>query len=325
MYGRIQTMNVFEEIKQKNGFLGMLAPMEDVTDSVFRRILCDIGKPDVFFTEFMNVDGYCSEGKDKVNHRILFSNVERPLVIQLWGNKPQNFAKTVKDIRNLKPDGIDINMGCSVRNILDTGGGSSLITIPTLAAEIISAVKQEARDIPVSVKTRIGFEKVNTEGWIGFLLHQNLNMITVHGRIAKEGYNIPSRWEEIQKVVQMRNEISPQTLIIGNGDITNIKQGEEYTKRYGTDGYMVGRGILSNPWLFSGRDNISKEERLTTLLKHARLFNEIWGPSKNFNVMKKYIKAYINGFDGANELRQKLMTVSNLEELETIIGEVIIL
>jgi tRNA-dihydrouridine synthase len=216
-------------------------------------------------------------------------------------------------------------MGCSVRNILDTGGGSSLITIPTLAAEIISAVKQEARAIPVSVKTRIGFEKVNTEEWIGFLLQQDLDMLTVHGRIAKEGYNIPSRWEEIQKVVKMRNEISPDTLIIGNGDITNIKQGEEYTKKYGTDGYMVGRGILSNPWLFSGRDDISKEERLSTLLKHAILFCEVWGPSKNFNVMKKYIKAYINGFDGANELRQKLMTVSNLEELETIIGEVIIL
>lgn len=313
-------MNIFEDIKQKKGFLSMLAPMEDVTDTVFRRILCDIGKPDVFFTEFMNVDGYCSPvGKEKVDHRIMFTDIERPIVIQLWGNNPDNFAKTVYELKKIKPDGFDINMGCAVRNVLNTGGGSALIKDPTLAAEIIMAVKQEAEDIPVSVKTRLGYEKVNTEEWIGFLLKQNLAMLTVHGRIAKEGYDIPARWDEIQKVVELRNVISPATLIIGNGDITSAKQGEDYSKQYGTDGYMVGRGILSNPWLFSGREDISKEERIEILMKHARLFDEVWGKDKNFNVMKKYFKAYIHGFDGANELRQKYMEVRSLEELENLI------
>lgn len=313
-------MNIFQTIKKEKGYLAMLSPMEDVTDTVFRQILCKIGKPDVFFTEFMNVDGYCSNGKEKVEHRIQFSEIERPIVIQLWGNNPENFAKTVKYIKELKPDSIDINMGCAVRNVLNTGGGSALIKDQGLAREIIQTVRQEAGDIPVSVKTRLGYDFVDTENWIGFLLKQELDMLTVHGRIAKESYAVPSRWEEIQKIVKLRNEISPTTLIIGNGDITSTKQGEEYTKQYDTDGYMVGRGILSNPWLFSGREEIPEEERFEILLQHAHLFNEVWGYSKNFNVIKKYLKAYISGFEGANELRQKLMMANNYDDLRMILG-----
>ncbi len=297
----------------------MLSPMEDVTDTVFRQILCGIGKPDVSFTEFMNVEGYCSVGKEKVVHRIQFSEIERPIVIQLWGNIPEDFAKTVREIKELKPDGFDINMGCAVRNVINTGGGSALIKEPELAKEIIQAVKQEAGSISVSVKTRLGYSTVDTENWIGFLLNQGLDMLTVHGRIAKDSYAVPSRWDEIQKVVKMRDELSPTTLIIGNGDITSSRQGEEYTKTYGTDGYMVGRGILANPWMFSGREDVSEEERFNVLLEHAKLFNEIWGDEKNFSVIKKYIKAYISDFEGANELRQKLMMVNSYEDLKNLI------
>jgi len=297
----------------------MLSPMEDVTDTVFRQILCKIGKPDVFFTEFMNVEGYCSVGKDRVDHRVRFSEIERPIVIQLWGNIPEDFAKTVKELKELNPDGFDINMGCAVRNVLSTGGGSALIKEPDLAKEIIKAVKQEAGCIPVSVKTRLGYSIVDTENWIGLLLNQGLDMLTVHGRIAKDSYAIPSRWDEIQKVVKMRDEISPTTLIIGNGDITSSRQGEEYVKTYGTDGYMVGRGILNNPWIFSGREDIPEEERFNILLEHAKLFNEVWGDTKNFSVIKKYIKAYISDFEGANELRQRLMMVNSYEDLVSLI------
>lgn len=312
-------MNIFQTIKQEKGFLAMLSPMEDVTDTVFRQILCKIGKPDVFFTEFMNVEGYCSVGKGRVDHRIQFSEIERPIVIQLWGNIPENFAKTVREIKDLKPEGFDINMGCAVRNVLNTGGGSALIKEPELAKDIIQAVKQEAGDIPVSVKTRLGYSTVDTENWIGLLLNQGLDMLTVHGRIAKDSYAVPSRWDEIQKVVKMRDEISPTTLIIGNGDITSSGQGEEYTKTYGTDGYMVGRGILNNPWLFSGREDIPEEERFNILLEHAKLFKEVWGEEKNFRVIKKYIKAYISAFEGANELRQRLMMVNSYEDLKSLI------
>ncbi|HAM37265.1 TPA: tRNA-dihydrouridine synthase [Patescibacteria group bacterium] len=312
-------MNIFQTIKQEKGFLAMLSPMEDVTDTVFRQILCKIGKPDVFFTEFMNVEGYCSVGKDRVDHRVRFSEIERPIVIQLWGNIPEDFAKTVKELKELNPDGFDINMGCAVRNVLSTGGGSALIKEPDLAKEIIKAVKQEAGCIPVSVKTRLGYSIVDTENWIGLLLSQGLDMLTVHGRIAKDSYAIPSRWDEIQKVVKMRDEISPTTLIIGNGDITSSRQGEEYVKTYGTDGYMVGRGILNNPWIFSGREDIPEEERFNILLEHAKLFNEVWGDTKNFSVIKKYIKAYISDFEGANELRQRLMMVNSYEDLVSLI------
>jgi len=312
-------MNIFQTIKQEKGFLAMLSPMEDVTDTVFRQILCKIGKPDVFFTEFMNVEGYCSVGKDRVDHRIRFNEIERPIVIQLWGNIPEDFAKTVREIKELKPEGFDINMGCAVRNVLNTGGGSALIKEPELAKEIIQAVKQEAGDIPVSVKTRLGYLTVDTENWIRLLLNQGLDMLTVHGRIAKDSYAIPARWDEIQNVVKMRDEISPTTLIIGNGDITSSRQGEEYAKTFGTDGYMVGRGILFNPWLFSGREDISAEERINVLMEHAKLFNEVWGEEKNFNVIKKYIKAYISGYDGAHELRQRLMMVNNYEDLKNLI------
>ena len=312
-------MNTFQTIKQEKGFLAMLSPMEDVTDTVFRQILCKIGKPDVFFTEFMNVEGYCSVGKDRVDHRVRFSEIERPIVIQLWGNIPEDFAKTVKELKELNPDGFDINMGCAVRNVLSTGGGSALIKEPDLAKEIIKAVKQEAGCIPVSVKTRLGYSIVDTENWIGLLLSQGLDMLTVHGRIAKDSYAIPSRWDEIQKVVKMRDEISPTTLIIGNGDITSSRQGEEYVKTYGTDGYMVGRGILNNPWIFSGREDIPEEERFNILLEHAKLFNEVWGDTKNFSVIKKYIKAYISDFEGANELRQRLMMVNSYEDLVSLI------
>lgn len=312
-------MNIFQTIKQEQGFLAVLSPMEDVTDTVFRQMLCKIGKPDVFFTEFMNVEGYCSVGKNKVDHRIQFSEIERPLVIQLWGNIPEDFAKTVREIKELKPDGFDINMGCAVRNVINTGGGSALIKEPELAKEIIQAVKQEAGAIPVSVKTRLGYYTVDTENWIGLLLNQGLDMLTVHGRIAKDSYAIPSRWDEIQKAVKMRDELSPTTLIMGNGDITSSRQGEEYVKTYGTDGYMVGRGILNNPWLFSGREDILEEERFNVLLEHAKLFNEVWGEEKNFRVIKKYIKAYISDFEGANELRQRLMMVNSYEDLKSIL------
>ncbi len=312
-------MNIFQTIKQEKGFLAMLSPMEDVTDTVFRQVLCKIGKPDVFFTEFMNVEGYCSVGKDKVDHRIQFSEIERPIVIQLWGNVPEDFAKTVREIKELKPDGFDINMGCAVRNVINTGGGSALIKEPELAKEIILAVKQEAGDIPVSVKTRLGYSIVDTENWIGLLLNQGLDMLTVHGRIAKDSYAIPSRWDEIQKVVKMRDELSPTTLIIWNGDITSSRQGEEFVKTYGTDGYMVGRGILNNPWLFSGREDIPEEERFNVLLEHAKLFNGVWGEEKNFSVIKKYIKTYISDFEGANELRQRLMMVNSYEDLKEMI------
>lgn len=296
--------------------------MEDVTDTVFRQILCHIGKPDMFFTEFMNVNGYCSEGKNIVAKRISFKEIERPIIVQLWGNSPENFAKATKEIvKSVKPDGIDINMGCSVRDVLKTGGGSALIKERELSNEIIDVVRENAKDIPVSVKTRIGYDEIDYS-WIEFLLSKKLAMLTVHGRLAKEGYSTPSRWDIYKKIKELRDHIFTDTLLIGNGDIKSTKDGEALVKQYGLDGYMVGRYILTNPWLFSGRKDIPKEERLETLKKHLEIFEQTYGECKNFNTQKKYLKAYISDFDGAGKIREYLMNTNSLNELKKGIDNV---
>lgn len=291
-----------------------LAPMEGVTDSVFRQILCKIGKPDLFFTEFMNTDGYMSKGRDKVSDRLKFTKEERPIVVQLWGNTPENYASAVKDIRGVKPDGIDINIGCSVRNVLSSGHCSALIKEPELVKEIIDAVKSEAGDIPVSVKTRLGYDSVITDEWFSFLLKQDLALITVHGRISKQGYDELANWEEISKVVDLRNTLSPSTVILGNGDVQDLDMADEYISEYGVDGVMIGRAVIQNPWLFSRRSAISQKERLAVLKRHLELFKSTWEGVKPFKSQKKYIKMYLSGFEGANELRIRIMECESVDE-----------
>ena len=256
-----------------------LSPMEGITDSVFRQMLCDIGKPDIFFTEFLNVDGFCSNGRKNVVHRIKFTEKEKPVVVQLWGNTPENYAETIKEVLELQPDGIDINMGCSVHDVISGGRGSALINNVPLAQQIISTAKESLKNtnIPLSVKTRIGFDKVDIERWIGFLLKQDLDMITVHGRLSKEGYSTPANWNYIGECVKLRNEISPNTKIIGNGDVKSLEDGVSLCEKYNLDGFMIGRAILNNPWVFSGRNKISKKERVQTFIKHLELFETFWG------------------------------------------------
>jgi len=314
-------MNIYKKILQNKDKILALSPMEDVTDTVFRQILCDIGKPDLFLTEFMNTDGYVSKGKEDVAKRLKFTQKERPIVFQLWGNNPENYAKTVRDIVKLKPDGIDINIGCSVRTVLSSGHCSALIKEPELVKEIIDAVKSESKNIPVSVKTRIGYDKIITEEWIGFLLEQNLDLITVHGRISKQGYNEPANWDEISKVITLRDTISPTTVILGNGDISSLNMAEEYIKGYGVDGVMVGRAVMGNPWFFSDRENIPQKERLGVLKKHLELFKSTWEGIKPFNTQKKFIKMYISGFEGAKEMRMDIMKCNSVDDALSIVED----
>ena len=316
-------MNIYKQILEKKGHILALAPMEGVTDTVFRQVLCEIGKPDLFFTEFLNVEGFCSKGREKVVHRLDFRDMEKPVIIQLWGNVPEYYAETIEYVKTLNPDGIDINMGCSVRDVLSSGRGSALINDKVLAKEIIDVVKESAGNLPVSVKTRIGFDKIETEEWIGFLLEQGLDMITVHGRLSREGYSTPSRWDEITKCVKLRNDISPKTVILGNGDVKDIGQAQEYSDKYGVDGVMIGRSILANPWLFSGRqpEDISKEERVEVLKKHLEIFEKERGDMNIFNSQKKYIKAYISNFDGAVELRTTLMELNTVDDVKDILSQ----
>jgi len=314
-------MNIYQQILQQTNGIYALSPMEDVTDTVFRQILCDIGKPDLFFTEFMNTDGYMSEGRNRVIHRLKFTEKERPIVFQLWGNNPQNYANTVKDIVKLKPDGIDINLGCSVKKVLQHDSCSALIKNPQLVEEIIDAVKRESGNIPVSVKTRLGYDKIITDEWFNFLLKQNLDLIIVHGRIARDGYTQPSNWEEIARVVKLRDEISPTTVILGNGDIKDLEMADKYISKYGVDGVMIGRAVMQNPWLFSRRDEIGREERLNTLEQHLQLFQSVWKGEKPFYTQKKYIKMYVSNFSGADKLRMKFMGCRDVDEALGLIFE----
>lgn len=311
-------MNIYEKIKRRKGYISALAPMEGVTDSVFRQVLCDIGRPDLFFTEFLSVEGFCSKGRERVAHRLEYVRKEKPVVFQLWGNVPEYYAESVRKIRKLKPAGIDINIGCSVHDVLSSGKGSALIKEKGLVGEIVDAVRSESGNLPVSVKTRLGYDSVDVEGWIGFLLEKDLDLITVHGRVSKQGYGDPASWEDIGRCVKLRNSMGSPTLILGNGDIKSYGDGVQRVADYGLDGFMVGRGILSDPWFFSKSKVISPEERINVLLKHFRLFEKFWNGSKPFNSQKKYIKAYISDFDGANDFRKELMFCNSVEEVEDL-------
>lgn len=303
----------------------VLAPMEDVTDTVFRQILLTCGRPTVFFTEFTNVDGLASEGRKRVINRLQFSPEEKPLIAQIWGMKPENYFKAAQEIVEMGFDGIDINMGCPQSDVIRHGACSALIMNHTLAKEIIQATKEGAANkIPVSVKTRIGFKKNQREEWFSFLFEQNLPLLTVHGRTAAEMSKVPAHWDEIGKVVQMRNAANIETLIFGNGDIQSLEEAEEKVKKYQVDGVMVGRGIFHNPWLFDkfiDPDKKTLSDRLTLLKNHVELFEKTWGNTKHFPLLKKYFKIYLSGFDGAAEIRTQFMEAENFEDVYFILKQ----
>ena len=298
-----------------------LAPMEDVTDFVFREILAEIARPDVFFTEFTNVTGLISEGKEFVERRLKHSDKQKPIVAQIWGSEPKDYHEAAKYISSLGFDGIDINMGCPQKKVVKTKGGAALIKYPELAKEIIEATKEGAPNLPISVKTRIGYVTIKTEEWTRHLLNQDLAALTIHGRTRKQMSKGRANWEEIKKSVEIRDEIAPNTLIVGNGDVENYQQTKEKVKEYGVDGVMIGRGIFTNPWAFEKEaKEHTKEEYLSLLLKHTKLFKATWEEKKNFAIMKKFFKIYVRNFDGANELRQKLMRCENYAQVKDLEG-----
>lgn len=298
------------------------APMEDVTDSVFRRVLAKCGGPDIYFTEFTNVEGLCSPGRDKIIHRLRFTDTEQPLIAQIWGKEPKNYYQVAGELRQMGFVGIDINMGCPERGIVKRGCCAGFINHPTEAAEVIAATKEGAGDLPVSVKTRCGASGWKTEEWLGHILDQDIVALTVHGRIAKEMSHFPARWDEIAKAVAMRNDKQLATKIIGNGDVSSYQDGLDKIANYGVDGVMIGRGIFSDPWIFSAKQTLADKnlaERMELARYHVELFDQIWGQTKNFNLLKKFFKIYVFGLPNATELRSRLMEATNATEAIRII------
>ena len=321
-----------------------LAPMADVTDAAFRRIIAKYSqRPQrqnglrggranyVTFTEFVSCDGLCSSGRKNLLPILKYSEKERPIVAQVFGANPENFYKSAKIIKKLDFDGIDINMGCPDKKVLKQGAGAALINNHKLAQEIIRQTKKGSGNLPISIKTRIGYDKYNEKEfkkWLTALLEEKPAAITIHGRTKKEMSLVPAHWDIIAEAVKIRNKFDNsknRTLIIGNGDVQNLADAEEKAKETGVDGVMIGRAVFGNPWLFAENrpcqepaKPVTMAGRLSILLEHAKLFEKI-NKGKKFDVMKKHFKSYVCDFPGAKELRIKLMACKNAKEVEKIL------
>ncbi len=313
----------------------VLAPMYDVTDVAFRSVLTKIGKPNVFFTEFVSADGLVHpEGYKRLSHHLKYEESERPIVAQIFGKNPDNFYKAAKLISELGFDGLDLNTGCPDKNTVKQGAGAGLFKTPELAKEILLAMKEGAGETPVSVKIRIGDTKVDWENWIATLLEAHPVAISVHLRTRKEMSKVPAHWDEMPKIVNFihnyhNNNIdhngSKRPLIVGNGDVESVAHGQRLIAETGCDGVMIGRGIFENPWAFSKNptEERSIEERLGLLKLHTQLFEQHFTGVKSEQVMKRFFKIYVHGFPHAPELREKLYNTENLQDVPEIVDEFI--
>jgi nifR3 family TIM-barrel protein len=292
--------------------------MADVTDAAMRRVIAKYGKPDLMYTEFVSADGLAlapEEGRQKLLKDLIYSEAERPIVAQFFTANPKHMRKAALLAKELGFDGVDINMGCPDQSVVRQGAGACLMRTPKLARELIEAAKEAG--LPVSVKTRLGFNKDELEEWLPELLKAEPAHITAHARTKKEMSKVPARWDRVKRAVEIRDELGSSTLIFGNGDVKDLKDAREKAEETGADGVMLGRAIFGNPWLFSEKVP-TLEEKLLVMVEHTKLFEELLDDTKSFNIMKKHYKAYVNGFEGAVELRSKLMLAENASEVERI-------
>lgn len=301
----------------------ILAPMEDVTDIVFRHVVSEAARPDVFFTEFTNTESFCHpEGIHSVRGRLTFSEDEQPMVAHLWGDKPEQFRETSIQLAKMGFKGIDLNMGCPVANVAKKGKGSGLILRPDVAAEIIQATK--AGGLPVSVKTRLGYYEIDEwKDWLKHVFEQDIANLSIHLRTRKEMSKVDAHWELIEAIKNLRDEIAPNTLLTINGDIPDRKTGLELAEKYGIDGVMIGRGIFHNPFAFEKepREHTSKE-LLDLLRLHLSLFNKYEKDEiRQFKSLRRFFKIYVRGIRGASELRHQLMNTQSIAEARALLDE----
>ncbi|EZT80282.1 tRNA dihydrouridine synthase [Staphylococcus aureus] len=301
----------------------ILAPMEDVTDIVFRHVVSEAARPDVFFTEFTNTESFCHpEGIHSVRGRLTFSEDEQPMVAHIWGDKPEQFRETSIQLAKMGFKGIDLNMGCPVANVAKKGKGSGLILRPDVAAEIIQATK--AGGLPVSVKTRLGYYEIDEwKDWLKHVFEQDIANLSIHLRTRKEMSKVDAHWELIEAIKNLRDEIAPNTLLTINGDIPDRKTGLELAEKYSIDGVMIGRGIFHNPFAFEKepREHTSKE-LLDLLRLHLSLFNKYEKDEiRQFKSLRRFFKIYVRGIRGASELRHQLMNTQSIAEARALLDE----
>lgn len=348
---------------KNNKTIFILAPMDEVTDTVFRQIVASTAKPDMFFTEFVNVDGLNSPGREKLLPKLRFTSSEQPLIAQIWGKNPDNFYLFCKQVADgslakelglpagVNFAGVDLNMGCPAKSEVQNGTCSALIKPENreLALQLIRASREGLNDghkeprtlhhttrvgdfvskqgsvvqssgtpLPLSVKTRLGFNEVDMS-WFETLLNEKLNMLTIHGRTRKQMSKFPADWDKIGEVARMRDQLSPTTLIVGNGDVESRKHGEELAKQHQLDGIMIGRGVFHDPFVFADNSpwpEMSKQQKIDLYKKHVELFAKSWPEGhRPVRILNKFCKIYISGWDGAKEFREHLMKAESTTEL----------
>ncbi|MEH7443042.1 tRNA-dihydrouridine synthase [Bacillus sp. JJ1122] len=301
----------------------ILAPMEEVTDVVFRHVVSEAARPDVFFTEFTNSESYCHpEGIKSVRGRLTFTEDEQPIVAHIWGDRPENFRQMSIGMAELGFKGLDINMGCPVPNVVQNGKGSGLICRPEVAAELIQAAK--AGGLPVSVKTRLGFSDVDEwKVWLRHILEQDIANLSIHLRTRDEMSKVPAHWELIPEIKKLRDEVAPDTLLTINGDIPDRQTGLKLVEQYGVDGVMIGRGIFHNPFAFEKEKKEHSSEELLDLLRlHMELHDKYAHLElRPFTALHRFFKIYVKGFQGAAGLRNQLMNTKTTDEVRELLEQ----
>lgn len=302
----------------------VLAPMEAVTDVVFRHVIERAGRPDVYFTEFTNATGWVHAGDKAIGGRLIKTDDEGPIVAQLWGSDPDAMEKLSIHCANLGYDGIDLNMGCPDQSAVKAGGGAGMIRTPERAYEMIAAAKKSG--LPVSVKTRLGYSFVDEwQNWLKGLLEQDIAVLTIHLRTKKEMSKIPAHFELIPAIKALRDEIAPQTLLVINGDVRDREHGIEFVEKYGVDGVMIGRGVFQNPYCFQPYSRLDSSEKvaekISLLIYHLDQYDQYKDMlHRPYETLKRFFKIYIRDFDGAGELRDKLMRTSSTDEARSLLA-----
>ncbi len=300
----------------------ILAPMEDVTDVVFRHVVSAAARPDVFFTEFTNTDSYCHpEGIQSVRGRLTFTEDEQPIVAHIWGDKPEYFRQMSIGMARQGFKGVDINMGCPVHNVAKKGKGCGLIHRPEVAADIVQAAK--AGGLPVSVKTRLGYTDVDEwRDWLTHILKQDIVNLSIHLRTKKEMSDVDAHWELIPEIKKLRDEVAPDTLLTINGDIPDRQTGLKLAHQYGVDGVMIGRGIFKNPFAFEKQPKDHSSEELLDLLRLHLDFHDKYSKlePRQIKPLRRFFKVYVRGIPGAGELRNQLMSTESTDEVRALLN-----
>ncbi|MBI5753722.1 tRNA-dihydrouridine synthase [Candidatus Peregrinibacteria bacterium] len=329
--------------KLKKPIIG-LAPMDGVTDAAFRYMVCKYSKPSVVITEFTNVEGL-ARGNVKGLAAFIYSEIERPVVAQIFGVEPESYYKAAVMLSAMGFDGIDINMGCPVNKVAAKGSGAALIKTPELAKKLVLMTKKGVKDwsegislekagvhpemiaavkkmnskkfkrkiIPVSIKTRIGYDSIVAEEWVKHLLEVEPANISMHGRTLKQLYMGVANWEELAKACRVVKSSGLKTSFLGNGDVKSMADAHEKIKDYGVDGVLAGRAAFGNPWFFEGREPTVREG-LKAAIEHAKYFEKL--NHLHFQNVRKHLGRYVKGFEGAKELRIKLMQLERAQDVE---------